>query len=525
VKDVVRDAVLQALSSVRSICKGSDRWRSLDAALLAGTEVGVSRELEKHEAYRGFMEHLRGRLEGWSPYRLALATSLSMSRASATLVFDSTLSLVEREAESEEGGGAANHASDAADRLTAAVDICLGMRGWLNRVQLSLLLPTFYFVSGIVGYLRVEEWRDNRGYEEGRKRLGNLLARALINDRWVRERLDLGKASKWHYWHHYLDKRRGADQYGEPDWSDMVDKYAPHALCLYPSLDALEDVELAGGDRAWRIKLTAESLTAYAELLKKDLEAFSAPRDFFGSYYDFVSDVLSGGGRGVASPLESIESLWSGWVGALYPDLARASWEGRDALHLLMLWPKGRPPFDRHSLALLVRSLAANRQVAHLYSHTGWLLARKAREAADREEAAVRRRIFRDVARRLRPLYVMEGWTKYYGELSSVPERPLPSIHEQIFHTSILLVGMLYGALSSASTVVGLKPEIPADPLYLLKEQLPDVASSLAGPDFSQSLDLLRRSAGMPVGILERYYLYVGELLVMSALVEGVKAL
>jgi len=278
-------------------------------------------------------------------------------------------------------------------------------------------------------------------------------------------------------------------------------------------------VELAEGGRAWRITVSAKDLTTYAESLKKHLEVLSARREYFGRYYDLISDMLSGGGRGIASPLASIEALWRGWVGALYPDLARTSKEREDVLYLLMLRPDVYLPFEHLNMLLLVSSLAINRQVAHIYSHMGWLFAEKAEEAAVREAAMGRRRVFRDVAASLSPLFVSEGWAKYCKVLDSVPERPVPSIYEQIFYTTTIVVGMLYNVLSSASTVLGLNPEIPPDPLDFIKERRPD----LMCPGFSQSLGLLRRSAYLPVGILERYYLNIDDLLEMSALKEAVE--
>jgi len=501
-----REIIRRALFGVRSICsecgRSVEKWRADDAQLLTGIDVSRqkplwSAEWGRVEAYRGFSEYLRGRLEDWKPGLLVGQVGLSLSRAFTTIVYASMMEWIEKN-----GGGVVGEDNDSASNF---LDISISFREWigmdhvtwLTRAQYSLYLPITHFVEPIIGtYLNMEGWRERDEYAGmGLDRLGDLLAAALISDWWVRTRALAGEAAEWEY---YQCIRRELPQYDRLVWSGMIDMYVPYAWCIdLAANNVLEEVELASGVKAWRITISNESLADHARRMKDELETISAHEEFFRRYYDFVSKVLSGDRRGF-TPLMSIKGLWEGWARALYPDLARTFMEGSDTLYLLVLRPEAYPPFGRLNVLLLVGSLAANHQLAHIYSHVGRLFAEKARKEG-----------FGSVAKRLKPLYMKGGWAKYYKELSSAPERPMPSIYEQILHTPTVLVGMLYGVLSSASTVLGLEPKIPSNPLDLLKKRRPD----LTGPDFSQSLDLLIGSASLPVGILEKCYLDIEDAL------------
>jgi hypothetical protein len=215
--------------------------------------------------------------------------------------------------------------------------------------------------------------------------------------------------------------------------------------------------------------------------------------------------------KGVASPVESIKALWRGWVCALYSDLAEASREGK-ALRLLMRRPEGLP-FNNRNIHLLVGSLAMHRQITHTYMHLGRILSDEAKGAADREVYTVRKGVFSQMATTLKTLCAPEGWEKYSDLLKTIPDGPAISIYEQLFHAPTIAVGMVYSALNSISFTLGLEPEIPADPMRLLEEQLPGVARYVADPRFSESIDLLRRSARIPVGVLDKRYRQIEDVL------------
>jgi hypothetical protein len=216
---------------------------------------------------------------------------------------------------------------------------------------------------------------------------------------------------------------------------------------------------------------------------------------------------VSGRVKGVASPIESIKALWEGWVGSLLPDHAEASREG-DALHLLM-----RRPFTPLNMQLVMSSLAIHRQIAHIYTHVARLLSDEAKDAAEKTYTT-RRGVYQDMSETLRILCSPEGWEKYSASLDAIPERPAPSIYEQLFYAPTIVAGMIYNIFSSISLVLRLDPEIPPDPLDLLK-RYPDLAELFSGPHFSKSIDLLRRSAKLPLGLLERSYLHIEDMLDM----------
>ena len=224
-------------------------------------------------------------------------------------------------------------------------------------------------------------------------------------------------------------------------------------------------------------------------------------------YAGKVSEILSKW-KGADIPYMSITSLWKGWVGSMFKGIVEATHEG-EVLHLRMEEPYPKYyPFDGSKfMVLTARTLAVSRQAAHTYSFLGRLFA----ENAKGEEPG---KIAREIEGRLKPLYSKRyGWNS--KELQRIPARPLPSIYEQVFHTPTVAVGMAYGALSSISLALRLDPEIPPDPLDLVrldpvKEKWGEKWSELKErPEFSKSLDLLRSSAQLPAGHLERTYDYI----------------
>jgi hypothetical protein len=520
----VRDAVLDIIQYVRNIDKAAERLRHEDAFFLTGIyidtgDVDIKTESLKYEAYYGFVKYLRGGSASWDPNRLVGAISLSTSRALTLLQLNSILALMEYEV--EEKSGTVRRAED--DRLPLAVDLVLGLGKsgvtWLVAAQQAMQLPLVPLTTNIArDQARVAGWKDPEGYKAGLRELAQVIGVSLINDRLAREYSRRYSITKWHYKrydYYYREQEQDREQeqaeLGELDWSLIADKYAPHGLCLYQSLGTLEEVELEGGGKAWRITVDDQSLTKHAEWLERYLKEYSYPRKFFESYYRFASDVSSGKMKGVASPVESIKALWRGWVCALYSDLAEASREGK-ALRLLMRRPEGLP-FNNRNIYLLVGSLAMHRQITHTYMHLGRILSDEAKGAADREVYTVRKGVFSQMANTLKTLCAPEGWEKYSDLLKTIPDGPAISIYEQLFHAPTIAAGMVYSTLRSVSLALGLEPEIPPDPMRLLEEQLPGVASYVADPRFSESIDLLRRSARLPVGVLDKRYRQIEDML------------
>jgi hypothetical protein len=524
----VRDAVLDIIQYVRNIDKAAERLRHEDAFSLTGIyidtgKVDIKTESLKYEAYYGFVKYLRGGSASWDPNRLVGAISLSTSRALTLLQLNSILALMEYEV--EEKSGTVRRAED--DRLPLAVDLSLGLGKsgvtWLAAAQQAMQLPLVPLTSNIArDQARVAGWKDPEGYKAGLRELAQVIGVSLINDRLAREYSRRYSITKWHYKRYDYYYRRGQDRqqrqvgFGELDWPLIVDKYAPHGLCLYQSLGTLEEVELEGGGKAWRITVDDQSLTKHAEWLERYLKEYSYPRELFESYYRFASDVLSGKRSGVTSPVESIKALWRGWVSALYSDLAEASREGK-ALRLLMRRPEGLL-FNDRNIRLLVGSLAMHRQITHTYMHLGRILSDEAKGAADREVYTVRKGVFSQMANTLKTLCAPEGWERYSDLLKTIPDGPAISIYEQLFHAPTIAAGMVYSALRSVSLALGLEPEIPPDPMRLLEERLPGVASYVADPRFSESIDLLRRSARLPVGVLDKCYCQIEYMLEIQQL-------
>lgn len=526
----VRDAVLDIIQYVKSIDKAAEILRHEDAFFLTGIyidtgDVDIKTEVLKYRAYHGFVKYLRGDSASWDPNLLVGAISLSTSRAITLLQLNSILALMEYEV--EEKSDTVRRAEG--DRLPLAVDLVLGLGEsgvtWLVASQQTMQLPLVPLISNIArGQARVAGWKDPEGYKAGLRELAQVIGVALINDRLAREYSRRYSITKWHYKRYDYYMELGSDMqqrqagFGELDWRLMADKYAPHGLCLYRSLGTLEEVKLGEGGKAWRITVDDQSLTKHAEWLEGYLKEYSYPREFFESYYRFASDVLSGKRKGVTSPVRSIEALWRGWVCALYSDLAEASREG-NALRLLMRRPEGLPFIDRN-VHLLVGSLAMHRQITHTYMHLARTLSDEAKRAADREAATIRKGIFSQMANTLKTLCAPEGWERYSDLLKTIPDGPAISIYEQLFHAPTIAVGMVYSALSSVSLALRLEPEIPPDPMRLLEEQLPDVARYVADPRFSESIDLLRRSARLPVGVLDRCYLQIEDMLEIQHLLK-----
>jgi hypothetical protein len=499
-----------------------EELRTSDASYLTGVDVsrGMLREIDswrRVETYRELREYLRGDLEKWEDLRLIYVLSDSLSKASIIIAYFSIMDLV--------GDGCWSSGKDGVDRalVDSALDISMSFRKrtesgnltWLTLAKHSLFYPMCYFVGDLQYTVQVENWRESDGYAESLKRLGGLLFWTVVYDAWLRERTVSEDAAMWHYDNDVYER---LDQYEALDWSDIADDYAPYALLIQPFYKSLEEVVLEGGLRAWRVRVNSENLTGHAQQMKYDLELFPPfmKETTYKKYEDVISEILSGRRKDIAASLKRIAGLWNGWVGSMYRGIAKASLDG-EALYLLMKEPPlRRYPFDGPLfMRMTASSLAISRQLVHIYSHMGKLFAEKAKRERPGE-------IAKGIERRLAPLYSKRrGWST--DELQRIPTRPLPSIYEQVLHTPTVAVGMAYGALSSISLALELDPKIPPDPLDLVelapvKEGWGKYWSELTRPEFSRSLDLLKASARLPIGYLERLYDYIEMVLTLLPL-------
>jgi hypothetical protein len=515
---VAREVARRALQGVSDIVyrRSIEELLDSDASYLTGMDVsgGVLREMDswrRVETYREFREYLRGGVERWDSRPLIGEVSKSLSKALTMTIYFSIMDLI--------GGGCwSSGECGGVDRALAdsALDISMSFRKrswpgsitWLTLAKRSLFYPTSCFVANIKDFLQVEGWKRSDGYAEGLKRLAGLLFWTVVCDAWFRERAAPEDVAKWHYDNDVRERRA---QYEALDWSDIIDDYAPYSRLIQLSFKSLEEVVLEEGLHAWRARIDSESLASHARQMQHELlkSLDQSTRENYKKYDDAVSEILSGRGRGVATQLKlkRIAGLWGGWVGSMYRGVAEYSVEG-EVLHLLVKEPIPRLyPFDGRAFIFLTTiSLGINRQATHIYSHIGKLFAEK----AEREGLG---EIARSIDRGLAPLYSKRrGWAG--GELQRFPPRPLPSIYEQVLHTQTVAVGMAYGVLSRMSLALKLDPEIPLDPLGLVelvpvKEEWGKEWSELTRPEFSRSLDLLRASARLPIGHLERQYDYI----------------
>jgi hypothetical protein len=512
-----------------------ERLRLKSAFYLTGMDVskGTFRENEnwrRVEAYRRLGEYFRGGPEDWKTLQemLAFELSNSLSKNFVSLIYFSLMDLA--------GGGYWSNGKEVEDRvaghiLRTSVSFIkrteFGNLTWITAVKDSLFYPMCSFTKSLLANLRLELWRENDGYVEGLKNLGGLVYGAVSYDLLLRERVNVYKVAKWQYNNDFYERR---DQYKVLVWSepDIVDGYAPYGLLIMPYFDKeagrLEKVVLEGGFRMWRVRLGAKDLVNSALTMKQGLEELTPhTREICKKYEVVVSEILSERkkAKAVAAALAKVKGLWNGWVGSLLGGLAKVS-EEDEILCLEMMeppfWPYG---FDGAAfMRLMAVTLPINRQVVHVYSHMGKLLAEKVkragfdRSAEEKPEKRELKKIIKEIKKRLALLHSKgSGWAS--DELQKIPPRPLPSIYEQVFHTPTVLLGMTYDALSSISLALGLEPEIPPDPSDLMeldpvkKVWGSDWSKLKEHPEFSNSLDLLRASARLPLGLLENNYDYL----------------
>jgi hypothetical protein len=515
-----------------------EETRLKSASYLTGMDVseGTLREDDRWrrvEAHRMLREYLRGGLKDWNTVRGMLASELSynLSKSFTSLMHFSLVDLA--------GGGYWSAGKEDADRvvdyvLRASLSFMkrteFGNLTWLTVVRDSLLYPMWSFVLRLLAGLQVKEWKETNGYVEGMKRLGALTYGAVSYDLLLRERVNVYKVAEWHYDNDFRERQ---EQYKSLTWSDsdIVDDYAPYGLLIMPCFEKkekLEKVALEGDFHIWQVRIEPEDLISSAQEIKQRLEGFPPHmKETYKKYEEIVSELLyrrkktgdkNEHKKTLTIPLTRVKGLWNGWVGSLLGGLVKVSEEGK-ILYLQMVEP---PFWDYYfdgatSMWLTAITLPISRQVIHVYSHMSKFLLEKAKRIAFEEIAEKKlekkelEKITKEIEKRLARLHSKgSGWVS--DELRQIPPRPLPSIYEQVVHTPTVLIGMAYGALSSISLALGLEPEIPPDPSDLMelgpvKEVWGQEWSKLKEhPEFSNSLDLLRASARLPLGLLEEKY-------------------
>jgi len=479
-----------------------EELRISNASLLTGINPlsGGLRERDswgKVEANRKLRDYLRGGLEELKEEdesQIAATLCSSLSKDFTIITIYSIMDLIGRGYWSTRKASVDQTIIDCALMSTRELV-------WLVVVNQSLSIPTFYLAKYILDEIDIKSWREEDGCAEGLVKLCELLYWTVVYDALSRKKAVPKDATQWHYRNDVSEINKILHRHnklGLPGTA-IVDEYAVYALLILPFLENPNVTDSKGGHHTWQVRIEFEALKNRAKEFEQLVKEAEDPY-----YAGKVSEVLSKW-KSADVPYMSITSLWKGWVGSMFKGIVEATHEDK-VLYLRMEEPfPNYYPFDGSKfMVLTARTLAVSRQVAHIYSFLGRLFAEKAKG----EEPG---KIAREIEGRLKPLYSeRRGWNS--KELQRIPARPLPSIYEQVFHTLTVATGMAYGALSSISLALRLDPEIPPDPLDLVKldpvkEKWEEKWSELKErPEFSKSLDLLRSSARLPIGHLERTY-------------------
>jgi hypothetical protein len=531
---VVGEVVNYVLRLINFVVYGEaiEETRLKSASYLTGMDVskGTLRagdSWNRVEAYRRLGEYLRGGPEDWDTVRgmLAFELSNSLSKSFTLLMYFSLMDLA--------GGGYWSAGKEGADRvvdyvLRASLSFTkrteFGNLTWLTAAKESLFYLLYSFVLGLLASLQVKEWKENNA--ERLKKLGALPYGAVTYDLLLRERVDVYKVAEWQYQRDFYKRQ---EQYESLIWSesDIVDEYVPYGMLILPSFDEkLEKAVLEEDFNVWQVRLEPKDLISSARKIRQNLEKLAPhTKETYKKYEKVLSEILSEHKRTFTVALAKVKGLWNGWAGSLLSGLTNVSEEGK-ILYLQMV----EPPFWRCYFdcefdgAVFMRRKAAvlpiSRQIVHMYSHMSGLLVEKAKRIAFEEfaEKKLEKKELEKITKEIEKIekrFVLlhskgSGWVS--DELRQIPPRPLPSIYEQVFHTPTVLMGMAYGALSEISLALGLEPEIPPDPSDLMelgpvKEVWGKRWSELKEhPEFSNSLDLLRASARLPLGLLEQNY-------------------
>jgi hypothetical protein len=467
--------------------------RAANALLLT-----IKKDAIKVEAYKALQDYLRCRVSSLPVGKLCGAFGGSLANATTATTYYSIMNLT--------GGEYWSPGEEKTDLIEHALDISAslkrgdrpGARTWLEEVRGSLYDPMMHFAEYILQQeLQVEKWKESNGYAEGLKGLGNLVYWTVVHDAWLRKSAKPEEAAEWHF---KRDVCKMSDEYVLSGLFKKAirDDYASYALVISSFLGEPEKVDLGEGLRIWEVRIDFKELKNRSEEIKQRMEERKVVLFHFEKV---ILEIVSGHMRGVASPLRRITALWNGWAGSMLKEIAEASQEDNVVYLRMREPPFGDYPFyGPRLMRLTANTLAISRQLAHTYSYIGKLITVKAKKAGLGEVAD-------EIGERLDPLYSKSpGWAS--KELKRIPARPLPSIYEQVFHTPTVMVGMAYNVLSSISLALELDPKIPPDPLNLIeldpvKEELGEDWSNLARPELSESVELLRASAQMPVGHLE----------------------
>jgi hypothetical protein len=482
-----------------------EELRNSNASLLTGIDPlsGGLRETDswrKVEANRKLRDYLRGGLEELKEEdegQIAAVLCSNLSKNFTIIISYSIMDLIGR-------GYWSTGKASVDQTIIDCAPISARELVWLVHVNQRLSIPMYYLAKYILDEVDIKSRREEDGYAEGLVKLCELLYWTVVYDAWSRKKAVPKDATQWHYRNDVSEINkmlRAHNKLGLPG-TTIVDGYAVYALLILPFLENPIEIASKGGPRTWQVRIDFEALESRAKKFEQLVKEAEDPY-----YAGKVSEMLSKW-KGADIPYMSITSLWKGWVGSMFKGIVEATHEG-EVLYLRMEEPFPKYyPFDGSKfMVLTAHTLAVSRQVAHTYSFLGRLFAEKAKG----EEPG---KIAREIEGRLKPLYSeRHGWNN--KELQRIPARPLPSIYEQAFHAPTVAVGMAYGALSSISLALRLDPEIPPDPLDLvrldpIKEKWGEKWSELKErPEFSKSLDLLRSSAQLPVGHLERTYDYI----------------
>jgi hypothetical protein len=475
---------------------------------LSNANLLTTKDATKIEAYKAFENYLRCGVSDPPVVKLFGVFGGSLATATTTTTYYSLMDLVGDGCWSSGRKNVDQELIDVAFDVSASFKEGVGPGSfvWLTLIRKSLYDPLFYFARHILKKVQIERWKASDGFAEGLKELGKIVYYTVSYDAWLRDRAKPEDVADWHY-HRDVHERSNQHEKLELSKSAIRDDYASYALLICPFLENPQKVDVGEGLHMWEVRIDFESLERYAEKIKRHMEEH---KEVIFHFEEIIPEIVSGRMKGVASPLRRVAGLWRGWVGSMLKGIAEVSEEGKPfQVVYLRIWepPFRHYPFDGDEfMRLTANTLAISRQLAHIYSYMAKLFVEKAKRAGLGE-------IAEKIKERLDPLYSKSPGLAS-DELRRIPARPFPSIYEQIFHTPTVMVGMAYNVLSGISLALELDPEIPPDPLDLInldpvKEECGKYWSDLTRPELSESVELLRTSAQIPVGILEWYFDYI----------------
>ncbi len=361
----------------------------------------------------------------------------------------------------------------------------------------SLVRTVLLSVGGVITTLNVYKWGDGEAYNRARRVLADLLLSTLTYDKWARFKADLKRAGKWQS-NNVVSKTMKK----RLDWDALSDPYVPHAILILMAHHNHRAEERVDGVLPMN-KVTIEIDTARLVELINTSRVFLLPpvhKFMRKPFEDILRLAESADQAELYRVLQSLQALWRGWLGsAQLSDLAEASLNER-SLKLVVNCPVER---GRYFSTLAMQGLVVSRQAIHLFTHTAQILSHMAKERGLESTSKA--------LGRLSP----SRWASSYDTLTSVPRSPLPSIYDLMFNTQTVLMGMLYCILSDLSNAFSLEPQIPPDPMDLLRQHFGEVPEISNHPRYSESVECLRRAAGLPVALLEQVPLLINDMLLV----------